>query len=296
MLRKILSVAITVICVLSLTSCGRDKGYVRLFGEKIPEGVYNYYYAEALKQGGDAEAAAEYKIKSYIATGRLIEKAGATLSANRKRMVAEETEKQWSLFSAYYEKAGVSKQALTQINTCEMSKKELVHFYYGAGGKNEVSQETLRSEFAKKYMMFKAVEASFLTLNDVGENIEMADSEKKALRSSFSAMAKKVNGGADIDSVNESYNESIGLIVTQPLSLTVIKENDPIYGKEFFSQVAGLSYGEAAVLENGSSIYMLQRVRADSDEETFSLYAAEVLEDMKMASIEKKIKKIMDEF
>lgn len=296
MLKKLLSVAIIIMCVLSLSSCGKSKGYIKLFGEEIPEGVYNYYYAEAEKSGDGAEEAAEYKIKAYVATARLMEKEGLTLSTNYKRMAAEETEKLWSMFSAYYEEALVSKQDIAEIQSREMMKKELLHFYYGEGGKNEVSEEKLRSEFAKKYVGFKAVEGSFIKQSDIGETAEMAEIEKKALRKSFEAMAKRVNSGTDIDTVNESYNESLGLIVTQPLTLNVTKENDPLYGSEFFAQVSELAYGEAAVIENGSSIYMLERVPVEKDEETFSLYADEVLEEMKMAGVEKKIKKLMEEF
>lgn len=295
MLKKILGVILTMMCVLSLASCTGGRGYVKLFGEKIPEGVYNYFLAEASEQGDEAEAAAEYSVKKYIATERLMKKEGITLSTNYKRMAAEETEKLWSMFSAYYEKTGVTKQDIAEIKTSEMMKKELLHFYYGAGGRGEVSQEKLRSEFAEKYVGFKAVEGSFMTQNDVGESTEISDSEKKALRKKFEAMAKKVNSGTDIDTVNESYNESQGLIVTQSLSLNIIKENDPLYGEDFFSEVSELSYGEAAVIESGSSIYMLERVRVDSDDETFSLYAAEVLEGLKMASVEKKIEKMAQE-
>lgn len=296
MLKKLFSAVLIIICVLSLTSCTGGRGYVKLFGEKIPEGVYNYFLAEAGGEGDEAVAAAEYSVKKYIAAERLMKKEGITLSTNYKRMVAEETEKLWSMFSAYYEEIGVTKQDIAEIKSREMMKKELLHFYYGAGGRGEVSEEKLRSEFAKKYVGFKAVEGSFIKVNDIGESVEMAEEEKKALRKKFEAMAEKVGSGTDIDTVNESYNESLGLIVTQSLSLNVIKENDPLYSEKFFSEVSALSYGEAAVIESGSSIYMLQRVRVDSDDETFSLYAAEVLEDMKMASVEKKIKKLTDEF
>ncbi len=295
MFKKALSFVMVIMCVLCLSSCGKDKAALKIDGERVPLGVYNYFYAEALRESESPEETAEYLCKKYIAAARLMEKEGVTLSTNRKRQAAEETEKLWSLFSEYYEKNGMTKQDVSKIKTYEMNKKQLLHFYYGAGGKNEVVREKLREEFSKTYVGFKAVEASFLKLNDVGESVEMAESEKKALRTAFRALRKKANDGADIDQINESYNAGLGLIVTQPLSINVIKENDPVYGEDFFSQVAELSYGEAAVIESGSSIYMLVRVRVDNDDETFSLYANEVLEDMKAASVEKKIEKLAGE-
>ncbi|MBR2893838.1 MAG: hypothetical protein IKB94_08285 [Clostridia bacterium] len=295
MLKRSLGFIMIFVCVLCLSSCGSDKATVKIEGERIALGVYNYFYAEAPKDSEDREKAAEYLCKKYIAAGRLMEKEGVTLSTNLKRQAAEETEKLWSMFSAYYEGIDVTKQDIASVKAYEMSKKALLHFYYGAGSKGEVSQEKLRSEFAEKYVGFKAVEASFMKLSDIGESVEMSEREKNALRKKLKAMAEKVNSGADIDSVNESYNESLGLIVTQPLSLNVIKENDPLYSESFFSQVKKLSYGQAAVIESGSSIYMLRRIRIDSDDETFSLYANEVLENMKMAKVEKKIEKIINE-
>ncbi|MBQ7295341.1 MAG: hypothetical protein IJW86_04025 [Clostridia bacterium] len=295
MLKRSLVFITIIMCVLCLSSCGSNKADVKIGGEKIPVGVYNYFYARTPEDSEDRTASAEYLCKKYIAAEHLMGKEGISLSTNLKREAAEETEKLWSLFSAYYESIDVSKQDIAKIKTYEMSKKALLNFYYGAGGRGEVSEDKLREEFAKTYVGFKAVEASFIKQDTIGESVEMAESEKKALRSTFKTMAKKVNGGEDIDSVNESYNESLGLIVTQPLSLNVIKADDPLYGEDFFSEVAELSYGKAAVIESGSSIYMLERVRIDRDDETFVLYAEDVLEDMKMASVEKKIEKIMNE-
>lgn len=296
MLRKSLCFIAVILCLLSLAGCGADKPAVKIDGEGVPQGVYDYFYDEVSDSADNAKQETEKLCRNYIATSRLMKQEGITLSTNHKRQIADETEKVWSIFSAYYESIGITKQDITAIKTWEYSKKELLNFYYGTGGRGEVSQEKLRERFAQTYVGFRAVEASFTKLSDMGESIEMADSEKKELRSTFKNMAEKVSAGVDIDSVNESYNEGMGLIVTGTLNLTVIKESDPVYGEAFFAQVKELSYGKAAVIESGSNIYMLQRVRVDNDDETFSLYAAEVLEDMKMASVEKKIEKLAGSF
>ncbi len=283
---KVLSLVLIMLC---LVSCGSDRAWVKIGEDKIDRGVYNYFLNEAENN----EETAEYLCKKYLAAAELMKKENVSLSANSKMQAAEETEKLWSMFSAFYESIDVTKQDITKVKTYEGQKLELLRYYYGAGGKGEVGEEKLRQEFAKSYVGFKAIEASFLKLNDVGESVETAESEKKILRSKFKAMANKVNAGAHIDTVNESYNESIGLIVTGPLNLTVIKENDPIYGEEFFSDVSKLSYGEAAVIESGSSIYMIVKERIDNNDEIFSLYNDAVLQSLKMKSVEKKIEKMI---
>ncbi len=289
MIKRSLGLLCLVLIMLCLVSCGSDKATLKIGEYKIDRGVYNYFLNEA---ENDTDAA-EYLCKKYLAAAELMKKENVSLSANSKMQAAEETEKLWSMFSAFYEGIGVTKQDITKVKAYEGQKRELLRHYYGAGGKGEVSEDTLRQEFAKAYVGFKAIEASFLKLNDVGESVEMAESEKKMLRSKFKAMANKASAGAHIDTVNESYNESIGLIVTGPLNLTVIKENDPIYGEEFFSDVSKLSYGEAAVIESGSSIYMIVKERIDNNDEVFSLYESDVLESIKMSSIEKKIEKMI---
>ena len=104
-------------------------------------------------------------------------------------------------------------------------------------------------------------------------------------------MAKSINNGSmTIDDANESYNESIGLIVTQTLDTVLTKQGDVIYKDEFFSQVQKLSEGEAAVIESGNSIYLLQRQTITNEEDGFVfLYKAEILEKLKMPAIEKKL-------
>ncbi len=263
------------------------------FGEyEVPIGVYNYFYDES-KDDADPEKAAQEKCKSYVATKLLMEKQNLALSTARKRQAAEETEKQWSMFSAYYQSVNVTKQDITKIKTYEMNKKELLHFYYGSGGENEVSVSALKNEFNKNYVGFKAIEEPLTKVGDMGESILLAGSEKKALKGKFEAMAKRVNSGSDIDEENVDYNEEKGLIVTQNLSLNIIKADDPLYSREFFSSVSKLSYGKATVIECSNSLYLVQRVRIDSDEETFSLYADSVLESMKMDSVENKIQQQM---
>lgn len=289
MLKRGFSLVLTALMLMCLVSCVGESSAVKFGDYEVPIGVYNYFYDEA-KNEDDVKKAAEEKCKAYLATQILMEKENLTLSSARKREAAEQTEKLWSMFSAYYQEIDVTKQDITKIQTYLISKKELLHFYYGSG-ENEVSTAALKNEFNKNYVAFKSLEESLKKVNDIGEKISLSADEKKTLKSKFEAIAKRVNNGCDIDEENERYNEEKGLIVTQSLSLNIIKEDDPLYSSEFFSSVSKLSYNKAAVIECGGNLYMVQRFRADKNEETFSLYADDVLENMKMAAVEDKIEK-----
>lgn len=290
MLKKIISLLLMAVTLFAFTSCAGGGAYIKLGGEKVPKGVYNYYYDKA----DENEARAVESCKIYLALQELMSKEGVSLSTNYKRLVAEDTEKLWSMFSSHYRENDITKQDITLIKTFDYGKKQLLEHYYASGGKNEVSLKQLREAFNKQYVIFRAVEDSFIKTTDTLEAVEMSEGEKKALRRTFEAMAERVNGGADIDSVNEDYNKEKGLVVTQSLSLNVVEKDSVLYSDSFFSQVSALKFGQAAVIESESNIYMLQRESPDNNEEAFTLYADKVLEGLRMSHIDKKLKKLAE--
>lgn len=294
MLKKAFSIILSLCLLLCLASCGKDKSKVKVGEYEVPIGVYNYYY-DTVKDNDDPEGDAVKKCESYIGVNLLMEKLGLNLSTTRKSEGAEKAEKQWGMFASYYEGIGVTKQDINKIMTNEMGKIELLHYYYGTGGKKEVGETQLRKELDKTYVGFKAIEAELYKLNDIGESVELSSREKSALKKELTAIAARVNSGADPDSENVTYNEKRGLIVTQQLSLNIIKEDDPLYSDEFFKAVSKLSYGEAAVIECAGKLYMLQRQRIDNNDEVFALYADKVLEGMKMGEVEKMLEKMNKE-
>ena len=166
----ILSVAV----LLSFSACASEGYPLAVDGERISAGVYTYYLA----QTESADAAAE-KCREYVATKRLMAEEGITLSANYKRTVADEADSKWSIFSDYYKSIGVSKQDITQALTAEYNKKELLDYYYGENGKKPVSTEKIKSELDKTYVGFKAIEASYLKLTDMGDSVSLSGAEKE---------------------------------------------------------------------------------------------------------------------
>ncbi len=292
-MKKALSLLVTAVIILScFTSC-TGGGHPVSVGEcRISEGVYAYYMSVS-----ENEEEVLSHCKEYAAIEKLMNDEGVSLSANYKRLVAEETDSKWSLFSAYYENIGVTKQDITEALTALYGKKELLSYYYGENGKKSVTDEKLKKEFDETYVGFKAIEASYMKLSDMGESVALSDTEKKNLKSNFSSMAKKINGGTmTIDDANVSHNKSIGLIVTQNLETALTKEGDVLYGDNFFGEVKKLKKGEAAAVESGSSIYLLQRQTITNDEDGyFIMYKAEILEKLKMSAIEKKLTAVAEE-
>ena len=293
-MKKAVSVIVLTLIIAScFSACMGEGSPLCVDGKLISAGVYSYYFSETK----DADKTTEI-CKMSAAAENLMKTEGITLSANYKRLVADETDSKWSLFSSYYESIGVSKQNLTEALTAEYNKKELLDYYYGENGKTPVNDEKIKSQLDKTYIGFKAIEASYLKISDMGESVTLSDTEKKNLRSRFESMAKSINSGAmTINDANKAYNESIGIIVTQNPETALIKQGNVLYGDNFFNEVAKLKKGEAAVIESGNRVFLLQRQVITNDDDGFVfIYRSEMLEILKMKDLEKKLSEIADSF
>lgn len=292
-MKKAISLIIIMVVIAGAFAGCVSGGYpLAIEDTRISEGVYTYFLSESKDREKTIEVC-----KYLVAAENIMKSQGISLSANYKRMVAEETDKKWSLFSAYYESIGVTKQDITSALTYEYGRNELLDYFYGDKGKKPIKDSRLRREFDETYVGFKAIEASYIKLSDMGESVSISDREKSAIKKQFSSMAQSINSGTmTIDRANEKYNESIGLIVTQTLDTVLVKEGDVLYDDAFFSQIEKLRNGEAAVIESGNSVFLLQRQNIADEDEYFYLYKSEMLEKLKMDDIEKKLLKESEEY
>ena len=305
-MKKIIVLLLAGILLFSLASCGEKNPYVLISGEgTVNKGVYAYFldkvmsspeaYSVDLKSKEAVRNAAEALCKEYMAAEKLLSAEKISFSQQYKSQVAEETEKEWSLFGNYYKSIGMTKPDLTLINTYEAQKDCLLQYYYGKGGKNEVSDIDLKEKFVDLYIGFKAFEGSFTKVNVKGETVDMTESEREALIAEFRSMANKINEGASIDEVYADYCKKEGLVATNALEVMLTTEKDPMYADDFFKKLSTITHGKAAPVTSGSSVYVVERCTiASSDEDVFEQYRAVVLEKMKMSSVEKKITKKAD--
>lgn len=280
----------------------QEQNTIDISGANVPVGVYTYYLdrvmsdpkAYSAKKNDEASVknAALSQCRNYTALMTLLNDSDISLAYELKSQVAENTEKYWSLFSAYYKKIGVSKQDINKIMAYEAGKEQLVLYYYGEGGKNEVSEDDLKQRFVELYIGFKGFECKLTKENANGETVPMTDKEKEETEAQLRKYANEIDEGADIDSVYSKYCKSKGLVATEALGVNITKEKDPMFDDDFFSKMSTISHGRAAIVKTGSSIYVVQRCTiATSDEDAFALYRTDVLNEMKMPAIEKKISK-----
>ena len=300
-------VCILLLCAVSLlllASCGgaAEPAFV-IDGAPVSQGIFEYFRREALRgtDGADADAetaaqTAEAQCRRLVALDNYLKQHKITVRADLKSDVASRTEGQWALFGAHYRAMGLTKQDLTRINSFDAQKKQLVQFFYGAGGKHEVAESELKESFVKLYVGFKAFEGALTTRNDDGETVPMPEDEQNVVLAQFRQMAAEANSGADLDTLYAAYCETQGLIVTTPLSVTLMKDGDPMYDDDFFEQVSAFGNGGAGVIRTQRTVYLVQRVAiAENDEDAFASYRDEVLYHEKLPAIEQLVEKMGDE-
>ncbi len=305
-MKKLVALLSVILIFFSFASCGK-KNYPYTFeNHVVTEGLYNYYkskvtaspedYSASKDDQSSIDAAVKQCCSEYLAAIKLMEDEKIVLGSEFKRLAAENTENIWSLFSAYYNSIGVTKQDITRAQTHESRLLQLLDHFYGAEGKAPVKEIDLKERFVDMYVGFKAIEGSLTKTNDKGEVVPLTEKEINEKEKLFSSMAKSINEGtATIDELNAEYNDSLGIIVTSPLSVLLAKEGDPMYDDDFFATVSGISHGKAKAVRSGDSVYVIERQTiATDDEDAFMTYRSEVLQDMRMGKIEKKLKKLID--
>ncbi len=304
-MKKLFALISAMLILFSFASCGKEEHPFTFESHVVTEGLYNYYKAAVSASPEEYSAVAEDEnsineavkqcCKEYLAAIKLMEKEKITLGSEFKRLAAENTESIWGLFSDYYNSIGVTKQDITRAETHESRLLQLLDYFYGAEGKEPVKEMDLKERFVDMYVGFKAIEGSLTKTNDKGETVPLSDKEIKETEKLFSSMAESINQGtASIDELNAEYNDSLGIIVTSPLSVMLTKKGDPMYDDGFFDDVSSVTHGRAKAVKSGDSIYVIERQTiATDDEDAFMTYRSEVLQDMRMGRIEKKLDKLI---
>ena len=302
-MKKLVALLSLVLIFFTFASCGKGRYPLIFENHTVSEGLYNYYRDKVSsspeKYGAKADdkdsinSAAMQCCKEYLAAIKLMENEGLVLGSEFKRLAAENTEDIWSLFSDYYNSIGVTKQDITRVQTRLL---QLLDHFYGAEGKDPVKEIDLKERFVDMYVGFKAIEGSLTRTNDKGETVPLTEKEINEMVKLFSSMAADINEGtATIDELNAEYNDSLGIIVTSPLSVLLVKEGDPMYDDDFFEKVSSISHGKARAVRSGDYIYVIERQTiATDDEDAFMTYRSEVLQDMRMGKIEKKLRQLME--
>ncbi len=305
-MKKLIALLSVVLIFFSFASCGKSKYPLSFEGHTVTEGLYKYYedkvasspenYSAKADDTESIVSAAKQCCREYLAAIKLMENEQLVLGSEFKRLAAENTENLWQLFSSYYNSIGVTKQDITKAQAHESRLLQLLDHFYGVEGKTPVKEIDLKERFVDMYVGFKAIEGPLTKTNDKGEIVPLTEKEVSEITKKFSSMASDINEGtATIDELNAEYNDSLGIIVTSPLSVLLVKEGDPMFDDDFFKKVSDIGHGKARAVRSGDSIYVIERQTiATDDEDAFMSYRSEILQDMRMKKIKAKLQKLIE--
>lgn len=279
---------------------------IEVDGAYITEGIYAYYLNDVMSnleqyeiEENDEDAIEEKAVElcmEYLAVINFMADNSISLDLTYKLNVASDTESIWAMFGEFYNSIGTLKTDITRIVTFEYSKKRLVNYYYGEDGLEPVDEDTILEKYAQMYVGFKSIETSLTKVSELGELIELTDSEKENIETVFESYSAKINSATlTIDGANVLYNELQGLVTTSDLSTIIIKDENPMYDEEFFEMVCEIDDGSAAVVKTDSAYYLILKMDI-TDDSTFIIYSQEVLFELKMSDIEEKIAELSEDF
>ena len=155
-------------------------------------------------------------------------------------------------------------------------------------GEQEISQKKLQTWFGETYAGYRGFSESLSKTNAKGETVPLSDSEKTELKAQFDALRQRAQSGETLDTLYKEYSKSKGLLVTTDIEVTELKQSDPTVRASFFEDVRALKKNETAVLENGDTLVLLQRIDLlEKDTPYFDAARDDVLLAKKLPDVEK---------
>lgn len=295
---------LAVILLLFFGGCAKQTVFMTVDDKSVSKELYTYYLDKVLSshesygiEAADRDAASDSAVmccKQYVASLKLMEKEGITFSAMNKQLVADKVEKLWSLYSAYYERLGISKPDITEAISHEYRIKQIIDYYYGPDGLEPTDDADLKEEFVDLYVGFRAISVPLTKTDSLGQEVPLTEKEKEEVMNVFRAYRTQINEGEKtIDEVNVAYNNSLDIIVTENLEINVVKIGDPMFIEEFYSTMLEISHTRAGLIDCGNTLYLVQREKiATTDDDEFYLYRSDLIEELKGDDARQKV----DEF
>lgn len=276
-MKKIISLILVAVMVLSLASCTASK--VKVNGTKVDNEIYTYFEAcsEKNEDGEASEDAILKDISRYVAINSEFSNRGLVLDSGVKAEVSAHVNDLWHLYGSYYESIDVSKQTIYKIELSSAYEDALLADYYAEDGDRPVTEDEIKKYFEENYAAIRFVTGYLFNIDDNGANVPMTDAEKTKLTNSFKSVAEMVTDGTSIEEAVGSLGEN-----TEVHDTVVNAFSDGTFPEGFFTAVNGVEKGKTEVVTIGDYIFLINRVDIFSEEYGYySQYRTDCLKQMK---------------
>ena len=214
---RIIALLLCVVMLLTtLTGCGK-KTVMTINGEKIPEGIYtyfySYYYVSAMSAGQDMAAedlasAAIGQIAQQVAIKDLIKQLKIELTPMENKEIIDTREAAIEEMTRAVYASMLKAMNMTEKQYEEMDKtnylyNKLAQYYYGEGGAEAPTDEDLIADFSSKY-----IRASHILLST--QEAE-SDADRAAIKAKAEEVLAKAKAGEDFADLIREYGEDPGL-------------------------------------------------------------------------------------
>lgn len=282
MKKRAVALLLCFILTVFMCSCGRYAS-VRVNGEKISQGIYNYFLDRAKAENADASQTeqteiANKKLADYVAVNSEFQNRGLKLGTEDKISLSDNVDALWHAYGEYYTKNKITKQDLYKIELSNTYRQALMLSIYSADGAKPVSEDELKNYFNSHYIAFKAITGFLTTVDDNNNAVAMSDAEKQNIMSKFSKMVEDINDGSVSFDGASTYADN----VTLTSNAIVIDADDKSYPKGFYEQLSSMEEGRAASFVIGDYIFTVQRFAALSEDlNLFERYRTKCLTALK---------------
>ena len=255
---------------------GKNTMVMTVSGADVGSDLYAYYltvlFKEPDKYGVDdpsdedaVEQAAIRLCTEYVAVNTAFREEGLRLSPAYKKEIAENVSTKWSFYQSYYTSVGITKQTLTQYETCEAKRRQMIAYLYGTGGTQAVSEVEWNANYAVNYVTFRSVNGYLTQTDDSGNASRLPDDKVAQAEDLFRTMCEAVRGGTSLEEVCRANADSPYILSSEPQTVTINRETSN-YPPEFFASVQKMDEGAARVIESSDYIFLVVKQSSKQDE------------------------------
>ncbi len=275
-MKKIFSLFLAIIiCTLSFTSCSAP-AKIKVNGTKIDNEVYAYF--KDLHDGNESEMTKS--ISRYVTINSEFNNRNLSLTSAQKSELSADVDDLWHLYGIHFSDIGVTKQTIYKIQTSKVYEDILLDYYYGQGGVEPVSENTVKSYFKEHYIAISYATEYLFNIDETGATVPMTDSDKASIINGFSTAEDLVNTGTPIESATtkEVHNALIN------------SSYDGAFPSGFYKEVSNIKVGSASTIILNDYAFLVHRI--DVFDETYGYYESyrtQCLRELKGDDFEKMV-------
>lgn len=273
---KITSVILALcICFLSFCACSPDETALTVNSTPVSKEIYGYYLSVAVnsdkyKEEENKQEIAANLCAEYVAGTTLLEKYSVKLSAEEKVVVSSEVKTNWQLYSEFYKKHSVSKQALCRMLEYESLINALVEKLYSNGGERELNDEEVKEFFNRNYTAAKVAYTAF--------DSTLSESEVEEITDKFTSMASVIRAGGEFSSAVQQYPDLAEYEDTEH----IISAFDTSYPDSLFEKLLESENSSVQVLRFSRGIFLIQKTDAS---QYFDVYKSKCIVKMRKEQV-----------